>query len=126
MLDPTLYIPALTLAGFPDLLAALLAGSLAPWLRLMAPELQAQLQSFESRLHGPILKARPPSLPPLHIDSSLLDFFQQPLAPLVELATSYATTASAYGSVNCSYLEVTPALWQNEQVEAVVCQTCPY
>ena len=59
----------------------------------------------------------------LHTNSHL-HLHMQPLTILGELATCHTSLVSAYGSLNCSYLEVVPGLWREEEVEVVGREKC--
>merc|ERR1719474_1372525 len=56
---------------------------------------------------------------------ALLHFLETPLGVLNEMSSRFSTNTSAYGSLNCSYMELSPLLWKDEEVETLVKKTCP-
>ena len=84
-----------------------------------------RLQSYEPRLPHPPLHPAPYLLPSLPLDGSLLPSLHQPLALLSSLASTHTTTVASYSSLSCSYLELAPSLYQDEEVEAAARVPCP-
>ena len=84
-----------------------------------------RLQSYEPRLPGPVLKMQQPPIPSLALDASLLPTIQQHLSLLNEFTSAHNSNVSAFGSLNCSYLELVPSLWKDEEIEVVSQQNCP-
>lgn len=84
-----------------------------------------RLQSYEPRLPGPVLKSQQIPLPKLPLDASLLPTLKQHLTMLNDFASGHNSNVSAFGSLNCSYLELVPSLWVEEEIEVVSQQSCP-
>ena len=56
-------------------------------------------------------------------EEALIHFLQTPLA-MFERSSKFNSNTSAYGSLNCSYLELAPSLWMNEDREVFVKKPC--
>ena len=66
-----------------------------------------------------------PPLPTLPLDASMLPSLKQHLTMLNDFASGHNSNVSAFGSLNCSYLELVPSLWVDEEIEVVSQQSCP-
>ena len=89
-----------------------------------------RLTCYESRVPAPVyqLSSSPiPSLPlsTLSCQEALIHFLETPLGVLSEMSTSFSNNTSAYGSLNCSFLEMSASLWRDEEVETLVQKSCP-
>ena len=89
-----------------------------------------RLQSYEPRMSPIVRKEVMSPLPIVPIDilvceEALIPFLQTPLGILSDMSTQFSTNTSAYGSLNCSYLELVPMLWKDEDIEVFVKKTCP-
>ena len=87
-----------------------------------------RLRSYDSRLPGPPLRrlAKPiPLLPKFTCSEGLTQSLSGPLQALNDFSDSQCNSISAYGSLNCSYLEVVSSLWREEEVTVYVTSACP-
>jgi hypothetical protein len=89
-----------------------------------------RLQSYEPRIPPIEMKEVSSPIPALPMstlvcEEALLHFLQNPLAMLCDMSTQFSTHTSAYGSLNCSYLELVQMLWKEEDMEVFVKKTCP-
>jgi len=89
-----------------------------------------RLQSYESRLLPPINKRE--TKPILQIpmstivcEEALLHFLDSPLGVMNEMSRNFSSNTLAYGSLNCSFLELLPMLWKDEEVETLIKKACP-
>jgi hypothetical protein len=87
-----------------------------------------RLQGYETRLPPPPLRqlaAPVPCFPiPLHSAETLQLTLSGPLSHLQEMAQAHGHNVSAFGSLNCSYLELVPGLWVEEEVQVHVAAAC--
>ena len=87
-----------------------------------------RLQGYETRLPAPPLRrlAAPVPAPPVPLNSlqSLELTLAGPLNCLQELAQAHGHSVSALGCLNCSYLELVPSLWAEEEVSVYVAAAC--
>ena len=89
-----------------------------------------RLQSYDERVPAPVYKRQVNPIPQIPMSTlvcqeALINFLETPLSILNEMSSVFSSNSSAYGSLNCSYLELSPQLWRDEEVETLVKQTCP-
>ena len=95
-----------------------------------AERIVKRLTSYEGRVVAPEYQESTspvPSVPhaTLSCHDALIHFLDSPLGILNEMSANFSTNTSAYGSLNCNYLEMSPSLWRNDDVETLVLQCCP-
>ena len=89
-----------------------------------------RLGSYEPRVSPPVLGRAAAPIPQIPMstlvcEEALLQFLETPLSVLNDMSAGFSTNTSAYGSLNCSYMELSPLLWRDEEVETIVRKACP-
>ena len=169
LMEPSLYVPALSPAYDPAKLIKVLSGETPLWMEfydkgkvLLALNESIQdwnnlhfrktgppsssssqfslnddnaekriidrLHSYDSNLPAPPLRrlAKPiPSIPDFSSDEMLNHTLVGPLNSLNDFCENHCNNISAYGSLNCSYLEKVTKLWTDEEMSIYVSAACP-
>ena len=89
-----------------------------------------RLKSYESKVPPPVHKRETTPIPQVPMstivnEEALLHYLETPLETLNQMSAGFSTNVSAYGSLNCSFLELMPSLWNDEIVETLVKKMCP-
>ena len=89
-----------------------------------------RLKSYESKVPPPVHKRETTPIPQVPMstivnEEALLHYLETPLETLNQMSAGFSTNVSAYGSLNCSFMELTPSLWNDEIVETLVKKMCP-
>ena len=87
-----------------------------------------RLHSYDPRLPAPPLRrlAKPvPVFPNFSTTDALTHFLNGPLNSLNDFSENQCNNISAYGSLNCSYLETVANLWSDEEVSLYISVACP-
>ena len=94
-----------------------------------AERIVRRLTSYEARVSAPVYRVSTSPIPSVPLSTlccqeALLLFLDTPLGVLNEMSANFSTSTSAYGSLNCSFLEMSPSLWRDEDVETLVQKCC--
>ena len=89
-----------------------------------------RLQSYDKRVEPPRHHRQTTPIPQVPMstivcEEALLHFLESPLSVLNDESGKFSANSSAYGSLNCSFLELSPMLWKDEEVETLIKKTCP-
>jgi len=88
----------------------------------------SRLHSYDPSLPAPPLRhlAKPvPVFPNFTTPEALTLFLDGPLTSLNDFSENQCNNISAYGSLNCSYLETIVNLWSDEEVSVYATVACP-
>ena len=89
-----------------------------------------RLKSYETRVPPPVHKRESTPIPQVPMstivnEEALVHFLETPLETLNQMSAGFSSSVSAYGSLNCSFMELSPSLWNDEIIETLIKKSCP-